>query len=179
MTGEREKAWIGLGSNLGDRLGALRAARAALDLLADVTVLAASNVYESDPVGPGQQGLYFNAALELETALEPRALLGQLFVIERDLGRDRSADAVRWGPRTLDLDLLLFGDRHLCEAGLEVPHPRLHQRPFVLLPLVELVGDHLHPGLGGRLDDWAARCPDRGTTRRREDLPPDAWAPQP
>ena len=178
MDGQPEKAWIGLGSNLGDRLETLRAARAALDLIPGVRVTAASHIYESDPVGPGAQGPYLNAVVELETTLEPRPLLAALFVIEQSHGRDRSADAVRWGPRTLDLDLLLHGDRHLEEPGLEVPHPRLHERAFVLLPLAELAGSHRHPLIGGRLWDWVERLPGRSGARRRDDLSSGAWAPE-
>ncbi len=153
------KACIGLGSNLGDRLAMLRAAREALDGAARMRVLRASRVYETAPVGPGDQGPYLNAALLIETEWPPRALLGRLLEIERGLGRDRSAAAVRWGPRTIDLDLLLAGDLSIEEPGLELPHPRLHERAFVLVPLAEVAPEARHPGLGVRIDELAARAP--------------------
>jgi 2-amino-4-hydroxy-6-hydroxymethyldihydropteridine diphosphokinase len=144
----RLRAFIGLGSNLGDRVQMLCAARAALDADVATQVLAASHVYETDPVGPGEQARYLNAALAVETSRDPRGLLELLLAVERRLGRDRSVAAVRWGPRTIDLDLLLAADHEIDEPGLELPHPRLHERAFVLRPLAEIAGDVVHPGLG-------------------------------
>jgi 2-amino-4-hydroxy-6-hydroxymethyldihydropteridine diphosphokinase len=175
MSAARVEAWIGLGSNLGDRLATLLAAREALERAPGIAVVASSAIYESDAVGPGEQGPYLNAVLAIDTRLDPHSLLETLLRIERELGRDRSADAVRWGPRTLDLDLLLYADLCIDEPGLEVPHPRLHERGFVLRPLAELAGDRPHPRLGGRLADWAKR-PDAADARRRDDLDPRLWA---
>lgn len=169
------QAWIGLGSNLGDRVGHLRAARTALAAAPGVVVVGSSSVYESAAVGPGVQGSYLNAVLAIETTLEPSVLLDLLLRIERDRGRDRSADAVRWGPRTLDLDLLIYAERCIATPEIEVPHPRLHQRAFVLEPLCELAGDRIHPRLGGRLAEWAARCDGRSGVHRRRDLDPGSW----
>jgi 2-amino-4-hydroxy-6-hydroxymethyldihydropteridine diphosphokinase len=136
------RAYVGLGSNLGDREGALRGA---LELLgADVT--AVSSVRETDPVGYLDQPLFLNAAAALDTELEPRALLERLLAVELELGRAR--DGPRFGPRTIDLDLLLYADRVLDEPGLVVPHPRLAERRFVLEPLAELDPDLVVPGLG-------------------------------
>jgi 2-amino-4-hydroxy-6-hydroxymethyldihydropteridine diphosphokinase len=127
-------AYIGLGSNLGDREGNLRAALVRLAGLGEVR---ASSFRETDPVGVTDQPRFLNAAAELSTQLRARDLLEALLGIERDLGRDRSREE-RWGPRTLDLDLLLYGDEVIDEPGLTVPHPRLAERLFVLEPLHEL-----------------------------------------
>src|SRR6476661_8391857 len=121
-------AFIALGSNLGDRRQNLQAAVTALTD-AGVTVVKVSSFHETEPVGgPPGQGSYLNAAAEIQTDLAPRGLLDLLLDIERRLGRVRGA---RYGPRTLDLDVLLFGDTILSEPGLEVPHPRMHERRFV------------------------------------------------
>ena len=141
---------IGLGSNLGDREAALRSA---LDLLGD-DVVAVSSFRETDPVGYLDQPRFVNAAAALETELEPRAMLDRLLEVERELGRTR--DGPRFGPRTIDLDLLLYGDRVIDEPGLVVPHPRLAERRFVLEPLAELDPDLVVPGLG-RVSDLLAR----------------------
>ena len=135
-------AFVALGSNLGDRSGHLAHALSALAELPSTTLVASSAVRETDPVGPPGQGPYLNAVAELRTALAPRALLAALLAIELARGRDRSRE-VRFGPRTLDLDLLCWGtavpggDR-LDAPGLTVPHPRMHERSFVLEPLAEL-----------------------------------------
>jgi 2-amino-4-hydroxy-6-hydroxymethyldihydropteridine diphosphokinase len=146
-------AYIGLGSNLGDREGNLRAA---LARLADLGEVRASSFRETDPVGVTQQPKFLNAAAELSTDLPARQLLDALLTIERDLGRARAREE-RWGPRTLDLDLLLYGDAVIDEPGLTVPHPRLAERLFVLEPLQELA-----PGLalpdGTPVGDLLARA---------------------
>jgi 2-amino-4-hydroxy-6-hydroxymethyldihydropteridine diphosphokinase len=136
-------AYIALGANLGDRLGQLRSAVDRLDRLGIVD--ARSPVYETDPVGYRDQPAYLNAVVRLQTALEPKALLRSLFDIERELGRTRPfADA----PRTIDLDLLFYDDLVLQSADLTVPHPRLHERAFVLAPLADLAPELIHPVLG-------------------------------
>jgi 2-amino-4-hydroxy-6-hydroxymethyldihydropteridine diphosphokinase len=127
-------AYIGLGSNLGDREENLRGALERLNELGRVRV---SSFRETEPVGVTDQPRFVNAAAELETDLSPQDLLARLLEIERDLGRDRARER-RWGPRTIDLDLLLYGDQVLDEPGLTVPHPRLDERRFVLEPLHEL-----------------------------------------
>ncbi|MDE0886567.1 MAG: 2-amino-4-hydroxy-6-hydroxymethyldihydropteridine diphosphokinase [Myxococcota bacterium] len=141
-------AWIALGSNLGDRIGHFGAARRALEVTPGVSVVAASRIYETEPVGPPGQGPYLNAVLALDAELSPRALLARLLAIEVEQGRVRDRDAERWGPRPLDLDLLLYGDLCRVEEGLEIPHPRLHERAFVLEPLCEVAGDRRHPRSG-------------------------------
>jgi 2-amino-4-hydroxy-6-hydroxymethyldihydropteridine diphosphokinase len=127
-------AYIGLGSNLGDREDNLRAA---LERLAEFGRVRVSSLRETEPVGVTDQPRFLNAAAELVTELSPQDLLARLLEIERELGRDRARER-RWGPRTIDLDLLLYGDQVLDEPGLTVPHPRLDERRFVLEPLHEL-----------------------------------------
>lgn len=131
-------AWIGLGANLGDARAALRGAVAALNALPDTRVLRVSSLYRSAPVDAGGPD-YLNAVAELDTTLAPLALLHALQAIEQAAGRERP---YRNAPRTLDLDLLLYGDERLEGAELTVPHPRMGERAFVLLPLAEL-----EPGL--------------------------------
>jgi len=160
MSSVRVEAFVALGSNLGDRVAHLRAGRDALGALPGTRLLASSRVYETAPVGPPPQGAYLNAVVQLETGLAARVLLERMLAIEAAEGRRREADAARWGPRTLDLDLLLFSDSHISEEGLQVPHPRLHERAFVLQPLCELAGERPHPVLGDPLRAWAERCRD-------------------
>ena len=155
-----QRAAIALGSNLdsppplefspGDRAAHLAAARAAIAKLKGTVLLSASKNHETEPVGnaPGQDagGMYLNAAVTIETTLSPRQLLDALLEIERTRGRDRAKEE-RWGPRTLDLDLLLYADRVIDEPGLVVPHPRLAERRFVLEPLAEVAWEWKVPGV--------------------------------
>jgi len=135
---------IGLGSNLGDRESTLRAALRVLDAEDDIEVLAASPFIETLPVGGPPQGPFLNAAAALATPLPPRVLLDRLHRVEQGFGRRRIA---RWGPRTLDLDILLCGDLIVAEADLRVPHPLMHVRRFVLEPLDHIAADAVHPVL--------------------------------
>ncbi|MEX0849900.1 MAG: 2-amino-4-hydroxy-6-hydroxymethyldihydropteridine diphosphokinase [Gaiellaceae bacterium] len=140
------RAYIGLGANLGPReVTLLRAA----DLLAadpGIEVLEISQLRETEPVGDVEQPSFLNGAVAVETTLSPRELVNVLLRVERELGRVR--DGERWGPRTIDLDLLLYGDEIVDEEGLRVPHPRLHERRFALEPLVDLEPELEIPGLG-------------------------------
>lgn len=136
------RALVALGSNLGDRAGHLLGAVAALARRPEVRLAGLSRIYETVPVGPAGQGPYLNAVLAVETELGPLELLEVLLAIERAHGRVRRE---RWGPRTLDLDLLDFGGRVLERPGLSLPHPRLHERAFVLVPLAEVAPDWRHP----------------------------------
>ncbi len=129
-------AYIGLGSNLGDRRANVWQALTSLDRDPAIRVAGVSTLRETDPVGYADQPRFLNGAAVLETQLEPRALLDRLLAVERALGRERTG--LRFGARTIDLDLLLYGDRTVDEPGLTVPHPRLAERPFVLEPLAEL-----------------------------------------
>ena len=140
-------AFVGLGSNLGDREATLRAAVGRMRGLAGTEVKRVSSFRDTEPAGYLDQPRFLNGAVELETTLAPRALLDALLALERDLGRDRSASPPH-GPRTLDLDLLLYDQEVLDEPGLAVPHPRLHERLFVLEPLAELDPGLEIPGRG-------------------------------
>jgi 2-amino-4-hydroxy-6-hydroxymethyldihydropteridine diphosphokinase len=133
-------AYVGLGANLGDRQGAIR--RAA-ELIGAQRL---STIRETEPWGVAEQPRFLNAVAELDTGLAPQALLARLLEVERELGRVR--DGERWGPRTIDLDLLLYGTRTIEERGLTVPHPHLHERLFVLEPLAELAPEADVAGLG-------------------------------
>ena len=141
-------AYIGLGANLGDREENLRAA---LERLRGLGPLRVSSFRETEPVGVIDQPPFLNAAAELKTDLAPRELLARLLEIERDLGRER-AEETRWGPRPIDLDLLVYGDETIDEVGLTVPHPRLAERRFALEPLHELAPDLALPD-GRRIRD--------------------------
>lgn len=157
------RAFVSLGTNLGDRAANLGFAIRSLDALADTRVVALSPIFETDPVGPPPQGPYLNAAAELATALAPRALLDGLLAIERAAGRERS---VRDAARVLDLDVLLYDDAVIDEPGLVVPHARLAERAFVLEPLASLAPALRHPVLGASLAELAARVRDPAAVRR-------------
>jgi 2-amino-4-hydroxy-6-hydroxymethyldihydropteridine diphosphokinase len=140
------RAFVGLGSNLGDREATILRALAALSADPDVEVVRVSSLRETDPVGYVDQPKFLNGAVELETTLAPRELLARLLAVERSLGRTREGPPL--GPRTIDLDLLLYGEARIAEAGLQIPHPRLHERAFVLEPLAELDPSLDVPGMG-------------------------------
>jgi 2-amino-4-hydroxy-6-hydroxymethyldihydropteridine diphosphokinase len=140
------RAYVGLGANLGEREAMLRRATDLLGAEPGINVLAVSAFRETEPMGFAAQPMFLNAAAALETHLSARALLERLLAVERALGRTR--DGPRFGPRTLDLDLLLYGDEMIAEPGLTVPHPRLHERRFALEPLAELERDLVVPGRG-------------------------------
>ena len=160
-----ERVYIGLGSNLAEPQEQLRAALQTLQGLPDSQLSGCSSLYASDPLGPADQPRYVNAVAALDTRLEPHALLDQLQRIELEQGRQRKAE--RWGPRTLDLDILLFGERMLHDERLTVPHYHMQARAFVLYPLAELA-----PGLqlpdGRALTDLLADCPFTGLERIAE-----------
>ena len=138
---------VGLGANLGDAAGTIRDAIDALACLPDTRLLRASRLYRTPAWGVTAQPDFINAVAVLETALPARDLLDALLDIERACGRVR-IDGERWGPRTLDLDVLLYGDAIIDEPGLRVPHPHLHERAFALLPLLDAWPDAVIPGVG-------------------------------
>lgn len=162
-------AYLGLGSNLEQPARQLVRALAALAALPRSRLARVSAVYRSAAVGPGPQPDYLNAAARLDTALAPLALLERMQAIEQAQGRVRT---VRWGPRTLDLDLLLYGDRHIETPRLQVPHPRLAERDFVLYPLAEIAGDGLRLPDGTDIATLLRRCPRGDLTRTRIALTP-------
>ncbi len=137
---------IALGSNLGDRAEHIVRALIKIAEIPKTRLLRRSRVIETAPVGPEAQGSYLNAAAILRTALAPRDLLDHLLRIEREAGRVRDP-ANRWGPRELDLDVLLYADRVISEPDLTIPHPRMHERAFVLAPLAEIEPNAMHPQL--------------------------------
>ena len=145
---------FGLGSNLGDRLASLRAAADALDRLPDTRVVRRAGFFETPPVGgPSGQGDFLNTAIVAGTGLVPEDMIRETQRIERELGRGRDGESVRWGPRVIDIDILLWDDVTIRRSrtdgpDLEVPHPRMAERAFVLLPLAEVAPDAIHPPTG-------------------------------
>jgi len=139
------KAFVGIGSNLGEREAYVRRALELLAAEEGIEVVAVSELRETEPVGPVEQRPFVNGAALLATELSPQDLLGRLLAIEQRLGRVRNE---RFGPRTIDLDLLVYGDQVIDEPGLTVPHPRLHERRFALEPLADLASDLVVPGKG-------------------------------
>ena len=137
------RAFIGLGSNEGDRLALIDQAAKALAATRGATMVRMASIRETDPVGGPPQGKFLNTVIEIDTPLTPHQLCTALQAIERDLGRQPSPE--RWGPRPIDLDILLYDDRVVEESGLAIPHPRMHERRFVLEPLAELAPGIVHP----------------------------------
>jgi len=166
---ERHVAHVGLGSNMGDRELNLRRALQAIDARPDIEVTAVSSFHETEPVGGPPQDAYLNAAATVRTTLSARGLLDALHGIEAQLGRERGA---RWGPRTLDLDLLLYDDVVNDEPGLVLPRDDINRYAFVLRPLAELAGGERHPVSGQTYDElWAAFDAD-SQPMQRVDWPP-------
>ncbi|NWL75428.1 2-amino-4-hydroxy-6-hydroxymethyldihydropteridine diphosphokinase [Pseudomonas taiwanensis] len=157
-----ERVYIGLGSNLAEPVSQLRGALEALGDLPRTRLAAVSSLYASDPLGPPDQPRYVNAVAALETELAPLELLDALQTIELAQGRVRKDE--RWGPRTLDLDILLFGQRRIDEPRLQVPHYHMHARAFVLYPLAEIAGDLQLPD-GRPLQTLLDACPFEGLER--------------
>ncbi|MCY1179151.1 2-amino-4-hydroxy-6-hydroxymethyldihydropteridine pyrophosphokinase [compost metagenome] len=157
-----ERVYIGLGSNLAEPRQQLENALAALGDIAQTRLTGVSHLYTSDPLGPPDQPRYVNAVAALDTELEPLALLDALQKIELEQGRVRKDE--RWGPRTLDLDILLFGERLIDEPRLRVPHYHMQARAFVLYPLADLAPDLRLPD-GRVLAEMLAACPFEGLER--------------
>ncbi|WP_035106731.1 2-amino-4-hydroxy-6-hydroxymethyldihydropteridine diphosphokinase [Desulfovirgula thermocuniculi] len=156
-----ERAYIGLGSNMGDKKAGILRALEELGKTPGVALLRVAPLYRTAPVGYTDQDWFVNTVAEIDTALSPRELLAACLEIERRLGRVRG---VRWGPRVIDLDLLLYGDLVVDEPDLAVPHPRMHERAFVLVPLADLAPDLVVPGRGKVRDllcglDTSGVCP--------------------
>ena len=140
--------FIALGSNLGDREAYLEQAVEELRAVDSIALVKESSIIETNPVGGPPQDRFLNQVVEIETTLSPDALLAEMQRVERTLGRIRRE---KWGPRTIDLDILLYGNKVVCRPGLQIPHPRMHERTFVLKPLCEIAPDVLHPTIGKRI----------------------------
>lgn len=161
-------AYVGLGSNLGQPEEQVKTALTALRDIPETALLKHSTLYRSTPMGPADQPDYINAVAAVATGLTAQRLLANLQEIENRAGRMRGA--LKWGPRTLDLDLLLYGQRQIDEDTLTVPHPGIRKRPFVLYPLHEIAPDIEVPGLGP-LDKLLRRCPPDGLERLKSGYP--------
>lgn len=157
------RAFVGLGSNLGEREAMIRLALDDLARLPQTTLVRASSLYDTEPTGDVDQPNFLNAVAQLDTELTARQLLWNLLLIEKRLGRVRTQ---KWGPRTIDLDLLLFGSQVVEEDDLSVPHPELTRRSFVLVPLVELDPLLVHPVTGETLLDLLSRLNTRPPVKR-------------
>ena len=169
-----EIVYVAVGANLGDREATFASAIRCLEAESELLLLAASPVYETEPVGPGEQDPYLNAVLRLRSWLAPSELLATLQRIEQALGRDRRGESQRWGPRTIDLDIVLYGERCIEMPDLVVPHPRAHERAFVLRPLAELDPQRVHPRLGRTILEIARGRADLERVRRWH-RPPPGW----
>jgi 2-amino-4-hydroxy-6-hydroxymethyldihydropteridine diphosphokinase len=163
------RAYVGLGSNLGERENMIRLALEQLALLPETGLGRVSSLYDTAPVGDLEQPNFLNAVAAVETELTARQLLWNLLLVERRLGRVRTPPA-RYGPRTIDLDLLLYGDQVIDEPDLAVPHPELARRAFVLVPLVELEPTLVHPVLGDTMVALLARLKARPAVKRMSRL---------
>ncbi|MCE5250696.1 2-amino-4-hydroxy-6-hydroxymethyldihydropteridine diphosphokinase [bacterium] len=148
-------AYLGLGSNLGNRLANLREAVDRLAMVHGVVIQKISPVYETLPEGGPEQPDYLNAAVEIGTSLDAVLLLGACSAIEDDMGRIRGE---RWGPRTIDIDILLYGGARISTDRLTVPHPRMHERAFVLQPLADIAPDAVHPPTGLTVGELLGRA---------------------
>ena len=152
----KARAFIGAGANLGEPVRQIRQAQDALQKSPGIEFLGASSLYRTQPVGPVEQPPFINAVFALEAEIGPQELLSLLLDIEQKMGRVRKE---RWGPRVIDLDLLFYGDEVIKEQGLEAPHPRLHERRFVLAPLAEIAPGFVHPVIQKSVSELLAGLP--------------------
>lgn len=152
---------IGIGTNVGDRARNVRFALECIAKLPETSVVKCSNIYETPPVGPVDQGAYLNAAAKLQTSLDLIELRRKLADIERAAGREPAEKRIHWGPRVLDLDVLLAGQTVLDDPELVVPHPRMHERWFALKPLADVAADWIHPKLNEAVADLLSDVADQ------------------
>jgi 2-amino-4-hydroxy-6-hydroxymethyldihydropteridine diphosphokinase len=156
-------AFVGIGSNLGDPAAQCRDAFRRIGATSETGLLRCSSLYRTEPVGPEDQPWFINAVAEIRTGLRPRSLFAALKGIEREMGR---TDGPRWGPRVIDLDLLLYGQEVVADDDLVIPHPEMHRRRFVLEPLCELASYVIHPAFGVSIRGLLDRLTDRGLVER-------------
>ncbi|HWO76026.1 MAG TPA: 2-amino-4-hydroxy-6-hydroxymethyldihydropteridine diphosphokinase [Bacillus sp. (in: firmicutes)] len=157
------KAYLSLGTNMGDRLGYLNKAISLLKMQGSIQIKKMSSIYETDPVGFEDQSPFLNMVIEIETAESPFRLLEIILQIEEKLGRIR---LFKWGPRTIDLDILLYNQDNIETEQLIVPHPRMHERAFVLIPLLEINDKLMHPALGKEFKQILSEIPKEKGVRR-------------
>lgn len=155
-------AYLSIGSNMGDRLKTFQQAIQMLDANDEIRVEELSSIYETDPVGYTNQACFLNAVIKISTTLKPEELLQTALFIESELGRKRE---IRWGPRTLDLDILLYNQENIETESLIVPHPRMQERAFVIIPLMELDPGITLPNVNAALDDILNQIPDKEGVR--------------
>jgi 2-amino-4-hydroxy-6-hydroxymethyldihydropteridine diphosphokinase len=160
--------YIALGSNQGDREMNLAAARTRLSHQGWVEFLRCSPIFETEPIGPGEQEWYLNQVCHARTPYEPRALMRWINTIERQGGRERTTEE-KWGPRPIDIDLLAYGDESYQDHMVQVPHPHMHERRFVLEPLATLAPDWRHPGLGLTVAELLQKVGNGSRVRRYEE----------
>ncbi|WP_113928206.1 2-amino-4-hydroxy-6-hydroxymethyldihydropteridine diphosphokinase [Bacillus sp. P14.5] len=158
----KKTVYLSLGSNVGDREQYLKKAIQQLNEHHEIEVAGVSSIYETDPVGYTDQGEFLNLVLEIRTSLSPHALLNQCLQVEKDLGRERE---FRWGPRIIDLDILLYNQENIETEELIVPHPRMHERAFVLMPLAELSQTIKHPKFNTSIMALLDEIPDKEGVR--------------
>lgn len=163
----KETVYLGMGTNLGDRLQQIKQAVHLLRRINGVKVTKLSSIYETEPVGYLEQPHFLNLVCEIQTTLTPTHLFAQIQMIEQRLKRVRT---VRWGPRTIDIDILLFGSRIIHQPDLVVPHPRMLQRSFVMVPLAELVHDLIIPGTARTVAQWRKMLSDQAITLVHEPI---------
>lgn len=158
------RAYLGLGSNSDDRAIMLKRARILINIHLGV-VTSLSRLYDTQPWGYHAQANFTNQVIEIRTTLEPKTLHSRLLKIEAHLGKHKTS---KYGPRNIDVDILLFEDQIINEADLKIPHPRMHERNFVLIPLTEIAPAMVHPILGRTIEDLKSRCGDTGVVRIQE-----------